>query len=76
MRLRHPTALGHISEFAALQRLEIVNIQCCKVITGFAATNALPRLRRLTPAECGNIGLDTIEAKMPTLEWANAGATT
>lgn len=76
LRLKNLTALGDISELAALQRLEILNIQYCKKIMGIAAVNDLPRLRRLTLVGCGSIGLETIEAKMSTLEWANTGATT
>ncbi|PRB65642.1 hypothetical protein CQ034_06015 [Microbacterium sp. MYb45] len=76
LRLKNLTALGDISELAALQRLEIVNIQYCKKITGIAAVNDLPRLRRLTLVGCGHVGLETIEAKLSTLEWANTGATT
>ncbi|MCI1020137.1 leucine-rich repeat domain-containing protein [Microbacterium sp. C5A9] len=76
LRLKNLTALGDISELAALQRLEIVDIQYCKKITGIAAINDLPRLRRLTLVGCGNVGLTTIEAKMSTLEWVNTGATT
>ena len=45
------------------------------VITGIAAINDLPVLRRLTLVGCGDIGLTTIEQKMSTLEWANTGAT-
>ncbi|MFT4397925.1 hypothetical protein ACLTEW_23650 [Gordonia lacunae] len=66
---------GDISELAALQQLEVVNIQYCKKITGTAAVNDLPRLRRLTLVGCGRIGLEKIEAKLSTLEWANTGAT-
>ena len=46
----------------------------CKKITGIAAIDDLPRVRRLTLVGCGNIGLSTIEAKVSTLEWANTGA--
>lgn len=76
LRLKNLTALGDISELAALQLLEILNIQYCKKITGIAAVNELPRLRRLTLVGCGEVGLEQIEAKMSTLEWANTGATT
>ncbi|WP_157550983.1 leucine-rich repeat domain-containing protein [Microbacterium sp. Root553] len=75
LRLKNLTSLGDISELAALARLEIVNIQYCKKITGIAAINDLPRLRRLTLVGCGTIGLETIEAKLSTLEWVNTGAT-
>ncbi|TCK45388.1 hypothetical protein EDF60_0615 [Leucobacter luti] len=76
LRLKNLTSLGDISELAALQQLEIVNIQYCKKIIGIAAINELPRLRRATLVGCGHIGLETIEAKLATLEWANTGATT
>lgn len=76
LRLKNLTSLGDISELASLQRLEILNIQYCKKITGIAAINDLPRLRKLTLVGCGNIGLDTIEAKLSTLEAANTGSTT
>lgn len=76
LRLKNLTSLGDISELAALQQLEIANIQYCKKITGIAAINDLPRLRKLTLVGCGNVGLETIEAKLSTLEWANTGATT
>lgn len=76
LRLKNLTSLGDISELAALQQLEIVNIQYCKKITGIAAINELPRLRRVTLVGCGHIGLEAIEAKLATLEWANTGATT
>lgn len=76
LRLKNLTALGDISELATLQRLEVLNIQYCKKITGIAAINELPALRRLTLVGCGAIGLNTIEQKMSTLEWANTGATT
>lgn len=76
LRLKNLTSLGDISELATLQQLEIVNIQYCKKITGIAAINELPRLRRVTLVGCGDIGLETIEAKLATLEWANTGATT
>ena len=75
LRLKNLTALGDISELAALQQLEVLNIQYCKKIVGIAAVNDLPRLRRLTLVGCGTIGLETIEAKSSTLEWANTGAT-
>ena len=75
LRLKNLTSLGDISELATLQQLEIVNIQYCKKITGIAAVNELPRLRRLTLVGCGSIGLEKIEAKLSTLEWANTGAT-
>lgn len=76
LRLKNLTSLGDISELASLQRLEILNIQYCKKIIGIAAINSLPALRRLTLVGCGNIGLETIETKLSTLEWANTGATT
>ena len=76
LRLKNLTSLGDISELSALQQLEIVNIQYCKKITGIAAINDLPRLRRLTLVGCGNVGLEKIEAKLTTLEWVNTGATT
>ncbi|TDP91709.1 hypothetical protein EDF62_2328 [Leucobacter luti] len=76
LRLKNLTSLGDISELAALQQLEIVNIQYCKKITGIAAINELPALRRVTLVGCGHIGLETIEATLSTLEWANTGATT
>ncbi|MHC9042962.1 hypothetical protein ACYX8G_00160 [Microbacterium saperdae] len=75
LRLKNLTALGDISDLAALQQLEILDIQYCKKITGIAAINDLPRLRRLTLVGCGTIGLEKIEAKLSTLNWANTGAT-
>lgn len=76
LRLKNLTSLADISELASLQRLEILNIQYCKKIVGIAAINDLSRLRKLTLVGCGNIGLEMIEAKLSTLEWANTGATT
>ncbi|MFD5598828.1 hypothetical protein ACFWHR_02110 [Leucobacter sp. NPDC058333] len=76
LRLKNLTSLGDISELAALQRLEILNIQYCAKIAGIAAINDLPLLRRLTMVGCKHVGLEAIETKMSTLEWANTGATT
>ena len=76
LRLKNLTSLGDISELAALRRLEILNIQYCKKITGIAAITELPALRRVTIVGCGAIGLEAIQAKLATLEWANTGATT
>lgn len=75
LRLKNLTALGDISDLAALHRLEVVDIQYCTKITGIAVLNDLPRLRRLTLVGCGRIGLEKIEATLSTLEWANTGAT-
>lgn len=76
LRLKNLTSLSDISELGSLQRLEILDIQYCKKITSIAFINDLPRLRKLTLVGCGNIGLETIEAKLSTLEKANTGATT
>lgn len=76
LRLKNLTSLGDISELAALQRLEILNIQYCAKIADIGAINDLPLLRRLTMVGCKHVGLEAIEAKMSTLEWANTGATT
>src|SRR5690606_32304489 len=76
LRLKNLTSLSDISELGSLQRLEILDIQYCKKITSIAFINDLPRLRKLTLVGCGNIGLETIEAKLSTLETANTGATT
>ena len=72
----HQATADQLSELAALKRLEILSLQYCKKIIGIAAINELPRLRRVTLVGCGHIGLETIEAKLATLEWANTGATT
>ncbi|QIM15200.1 leucine-rich repeat domain-containing protein [Leucobacter insecticola] len=76
LRWKNLSALGDISELAALHQLEILDIQYCKKITGITALNDLPRLREVTLVGCGNIGLNRIEAKLSTLERADTGATT